>query len=339
MTDSLITTPELRALYRKVATILLPHHQAKVKKLYPSDEQSPPALFAHYTSAEAALNILKTKRLWMRNTQCMVDYREVQYGHDLFFHAFNRDNGKLRTEFIAAIDDCSPAAATAAIDRFDKSWGLIQPATFVSCLSEHDKSENQHGRLSMWRSFAPTTARVAIVVAIPFFAGVTEKLRLIFSSVGYLDHDDVIDEMRQIIQNIRENTEFLKTEVPPAILYGFIYTMLLAGVTCLKHPGFHEEKEWRGIYCPLVLPDPTNTMKSDLKVIGGVPQKVYELPLCGDVSSDLADVDLAKIIDRVILGPSQYGYPMYEAFVDALTALGVPDARDRVAVSGIPIRT
>jgi hypothetical protein len=332
-------SPEQRRLYRKVAMILLPLSQEKSRKLYPEGEQSPPVPFVHYTSAEAALNILKTKRLWLRSTLCMADYREVQYGHDMFFYAFNHDNGKLRKEFIAAIDDCSPGAATAAIDQFDKNWALIPRATYVTCLSEHDPSENQHGRLSMWRSFAPTSARVAIVVRVPYFSGATERLRLIFSPVSYLDQDGVCNELRRVIKNIQDNTEFLKTQVTPDVLYGFIYTMLLAGVTCLKHEGFHEEREWRGIYCPAVLPGPPEIMKHDLRVIGGVPQKVYELPLCGNVSADLADIDLAKIIDHVILGPSQYAYPMYEAFVDALTGLGVPDPGNRVAVSGIPIRT
>jgi hypothetical protein len=35
------------------------------------------ARFVHYTSAEAALSIIRSKRIWMRNTTCMADYREV----------------------------------------------------------------------------------------------------------------------------------------------------------------------------------------------------------------------------------------------------------------------
>jgi hypothetical protein len=80
-------------------------------------------------------------------------------------------------------------------------------------------------------------------------------------------------------------------------------------------------------------------MKSQLQVIGGIPQKIYELPLCKSVSPVLEDIDLAYIIDHVILGPSQYSYPMYEAFVDALAEIGVADPANRVAISGIPIRT
>jgi hypothetical protein len=36
--------------------------------------------FVHYTSAEAAMRILKSKSVWMRNSSCMNDYMEVRHG-------------------------------------------------------------------------------------------------------------------------------------------------------------------------------------------------------------------------------------------------------------------
>jgi hypothetical protein len=45
------------------------------------------------TPAEAAPCIMHTKRFWLRNTNCMSDYREVQHGFDIFnryFHAAKR---------------------------------------------------------------------------------------------------------------------------------------------------------------------------------------------------------------------------------------------------------
>ena len=332
-------TEEKRELHRKLADIFVPLSREKSKYLYPDGEKSPVVPFVHYTSADAALKILRMKRLWMRNTLCMGDYREVQYGHDMIFNAFNNDNGKMRGEFIAAVDSCSPGIAMKAIDQFDKNWALIQRGTYVTCLSEHDQSENQHGRLSMWHAFAPTSARVAIVISLPYFSRVSEKIRVIFSPVGYLDQNRVCNELHRVIRNIQDNVEFLKTHVSDSELFGWIFTMLLAGVTGVKHEGFHEGKEWRGIYCPQVLSGPSEIMKPDLQVIGGIPQKIYELPLCKTVSPLLEDIDLAKIIDHVILGPSQYSYPMYEAFVDALAEIGVPEPATRVAISGIPIRT
>jgi hypothetical protein len=40
--------------------------------------------FVHYTSAENGLKIIKGKTVWMRNTNCMSDYREVRHGYDTF---------------------------------------------------------------------------------------------------------------------------------------------------------------------------------------------------------------------------------------------------------------
>jgi hypothetical protein len=69
-----------------------------------------------------------------------------------------------------------------------------------------------------------------------------------------------------------------------------------------------------------------------------VPQIIYKVPLDVSFSDALADLDLARIFDRLIIGPSPYPWAMYQAFVAALTNCGVPDAHNRVVVSDIPIR-
>jgi len=40
-------------------------------------------LSVHYTSAEAALSIIGDKRVWIRNTTCMSDFREVEHRFDI----------------------------------------------------------------------------------------------------------------------------------------------------------------------------------------------------------------------------------------------------------------
>ena len=50
-------------------------------------EFSPHALgvqFAHYTSADAAMKIIRSKRMWTRNAKCMSDFSEVMVSK-LFF--------------------------------------------------------------------------------------------------------------------------------------------------------------------------------------------------------------------------------------------------------------
>jgi hypothetical protein len=81
-------------------------------------------------------------------------------------------------------------------------------------------------------------------------------------------------------------------------------------------------------------------MQSSIKVIGGVPQRIYELPVDETVAPTLAGLEFSRIFDRLIIGPSQYPLPMCEAFAAALTKAGVPQepAKQRLFISGIPIR-
>jgi hypothetical protein len=83
---------------------------------------------------------------------------------------------------------------------------------------------------------------------------------------------------------------------------------------------------------------PSELMESSTEVIAGVPQIVYKIPLDVTVSEYLADLDFSKMFDRLIVGPSLYPWPMYEAFVDALVKAGVADAHQRVFASDIPLR-
>jgi hypothetical protein len=74
--------------------------------------------FVHYTSAEAALSIINSKRIWMRNASCMSDYREVQHGFDILQKYFADKDRSAR--FSAALDACAPGVAQEAIKLFDR---------------------------------------------------------------------------------------------------------------------------------------------------------------------------------------------------------------------------
>jgi DUF2971 family protein len=188
----------------------------------------------------------------------------------------------------------------------------------------------------MWRGFgAGNIARVALVIKIPWLSKGAEALNLLFSPVAYLAEDEAHAVIEQVIKNIAANREFLRA-IDYQTIVGTVFYMLLAGVTCLKHEGFREEREWRAIYCPKFRASPL--MQPSTKVVGGVPQLVYKIPLDKSAAPSLDDLDIAHIFDRLIIGPSPYPWAMYEAFVDALTEIGVSGAENRVFVSGIPIR-
>ena len=44
------------------------------------------------------------------------------------------------------------------------------------------------------------------------------------------------------------------------------------------------------------------------------------------------------MFDRLIVGPTPYVWPMYDAFVDALAKAGIVDPGTRLFASGIPLR-
>jgi hypothetical protein len=189
----------------------------------------------------------------------------------------------------------------------------------------------------MWRAFGGNAPRVAIVFKLPWEPTGGVVLKLLFSPVAYLTEEEVHATIQQVIANIKEHAEFLSTQDHDSIV-GNVFQMLVAAVTCLKHEGFREEREWRAIYSPFR--EPSVLMLPSPQVIGGVPQVVYSIPLDEAVSPALSELDFARIFDRLIIGPTPYSYPIVEALVAALKTAGVPpDVADRnVFVSGIPIR-
>lgn len=163
MTESVLTPeelPPLVALGVKLEAIFMPIARNQRDEFFKKSKR-----FVHYTSADSALNIIRTKRLWMRNTTCMADYQEVEHGYKMLVSYFSDSNR--REVFTAALDSCVPGAAMEALTLFDQWWAHIRFNTYISSVSEHEDREDLHGRLSMWRAFGRTIGKVAIVFRVP----------------------------------------------------------------------------------------------------------------------------------------------------------------------------
>ena len=327
-------TPDQIQRSTKLEGIFLPHARKQRDDLYAgyADEDSP--RFVHYTSARNALSIIQTKRLWMRNTNCMADFREVQHGFDILAKFFS-DKPKL-DGFTSAVDQCAPGIALEAINLFNQWWTDTRQHTYISSISEHLSTEDVHGRLSMWRAFGDDTAKVGIVFRIPKLSGAAMSLALLFSPVAYLTEIETHDLIGQVIENVNSNTDFLQG-IDRGEILAWVFTMLLSGVTCQKHEGFTEEREWRAIYSPNRNPSPL--MENSIEVISDIPQTIYKIPLDSSMSSELADLDFAVMFDRLIIGPTQYPVVMMDTFKTALEASGVANAGEKIFASLIPIRT
>lgn len=294
--------------------------------------------FVHYTSAEPALRILESKRIWMRNVTSMSDYSEVQHGMTLLNETLFGNDGKGLKALTEAVNGCAEGATAEAIQILEKSSMDIRFNTYLACISEHDKGEDQHGRLSMWRAFGATDVRVAIVFKFPFSLLRGNVFNLVVSPVAYFGKEQVEAELYRIVNNIHNNLNFLKS-VGRERVVSAIYAMLVAAVTCVKHKGFSEEREWRLIYAPARWPSPL--IKPSTEVIRGVPQIIYKIPLDASfpgAPEGLRQLDLAGLFHHLIIGPAQYPYSMIEAFANALQNAGVADPAKRIVSSDIPIR-
>ena len=153
------------------------------------------------------------------------------------------------------------------MNLFNQWWAHIRFNTYISC---------QGG------------ARVRV----PYYADGTEQLNLMFSPVAYMNQDQVHAAINTVIENIKAAANFLRT-LDREFVIAQVFNMLLAGVTCVKHEGFEEEREWRAIYTPKRAASPLIT--SSTEVIGGVPQIIFQIPLDKSVSPALAELDLVSM--------------------------------------------
>ena len=101
----------------RIMRITMPYALKQMQAVYQRTPGQTHARFAHYTTAEAALSIIRAKRFWLRNTNCMSDYREVQHGFDIFNRYF-LDAAK-KKGFVDAFNSCIPGVADEAFTAFN----------------------------------------------------------------------------------------------------------------------------------------------------------------------------------------------------------------------------
>jgi hypothetical protein len=163
-----------------------------------------------------------------------------------------------------------------------------------------------------------------------------DGLNLTLSPVAYFSYHQVEAEVLRVITGVRNECEFLKSIDRQMVLHAIFFMLMIATVS-LKHEGFHEEREWRLVYSPQLRP--SAFLRRATEIIAGVPQIVYKIPLENRPTDNIVGVEIPELIERVILGPSNYPVPIGEAFVEALREAGMKDAGSRVFASNIPLRT
>jgi hypothetical protein len=322
------TDPILAA---KLNEIFFPHFWEKRISLRDSDRK-----LVHYTSAENAHRILTEKAIMLRSTVCMNDRSEVQHGHALVHKCFLDDEASLHKQFLAAFDEIAAGVANEAFNLYDQHIKNNVFRTYVACISEHYRDEDETGRLSMWRAYNQGATGVAIILdKTPLFSNAA-FVGFFASPVAYLKDHEVKKYLERVIQSAIEKREFLK-EQPRDTIMQSIFTLLLFSAICIKHHGFEEEREWRVIYLPGLFPSENLTQAS--VTIGGIPQITYKLPLADIPEKSLLGLGIPQFVDSIIIGPTPFPYPIFEVLADALAKAGVSEPGTRIRISNIPLRT
>ncbi|HKT20206.1 MAG TPA: DUF2971 domain-containing protein [Stellaceae bacterium] len=319
---------EQRNLIDRIDSIFFTHAKGRRDRLIQENLR-----LVHYTTAENAVNIIRSKTFWMRDTRSMTDFREVEHGYAKLFEYFTQKSGK-RDAFCAALDRHFADAGREALKRFDDWWAHIRTTTYICCFSEHSKGEDAYGRLSMWRAYGPK-AGIAMVFRVPDSYSST-PLNVYLSPVAYLENDEFWRQLDDVTERINAAGEMLKGLNRDIFVFA-AYRMLVMATLSLKHPAFLEELEWRLIHLPFETPSPY--VKSETATISDVPQVIYKLSLENHPAEGITGITLPELLDRVIIGPTQYPGPIYTSLAKELSDAGVPDIATKIAFSGIPLRT
>jgi hypothetical protein len=287
--------------------------------------------FVYYTTASTAMQILRGREIWMRNTMVMNDFSEVEHGLSCVITGYKSSAGVTLKRLL----EQQYEGISAEIEELFNAWiPGFRRDTFVLCLSEHPPEEDRHGRLSMWRAYGGD-AGVALVMNGDVLFRPSNALGASSSPVAYLDEEALQHEFDAVATGIEQNPGLLQKLGRDGAKMA-IFHMLRFAAVCTKHPAFSEEREWRVVASPALESSPL--LPVQLEVVGGIPQKVLKVKLVDHPDLGLTGLEPAQLIDRVLIGPCEHSEVIGQALWQALESAGVADAGDKIIRTGIPLR-
>lgn len=287
--------------------------------------------FVHYTRAEAAMNILRKRQVWMRKSTCMNDFMEVRHGLNCLLKTYSSAAGD---RFKLTLDNLFPGLRPEIEKLFDDWTQHILLDTYFTSVSEHKDEEDKIGRLSMWRAYGDTSG-VALVMNSAVFIAPSDVLKAYASPVAYLSDEAFATEFAKIGEKMACAADFLESQ-GREVVKNYVFNVFMFGVVCTKHPGFAEELEWRVFYSPRMYP--SKHLIRAIEVVQGTPQPVYKIPLNDVPEEGFVGAQIPALLERIIIGPTKYTQATCEAFWDLLAEAGVVDPQKKIVMSDIPLR-
>ncbi len=245
-------------------------------------------MLAHYTNLPVLVSILEKGEIWLRTTQKMNDYREIEWGVSRLQEALKLPGGLYLKKALSHVDP----ELSAYVDTFAKrNEQLFTTNTYSSSFTFHDPTRDRYGRLSMWRAYG----KVALILDSKAIADdLTSHVRL--TAMAYMEASEVSERMVEVAKNVEAHQAQLRT-FDRQTLRAEVFLMLGLAQLSNKHPGFREEDEWRALWVEDVRCDPL--LSKSVEVIKGQEEVVYRLSLAA-----LSRGNLSALVDKVMIGPT-----------------------------------
>ncbi len=137
-----------------------------------------------------------------------------------------------------------------------------------------------------------------------------------------------------ITPNMEREVDYIKHLGREAVKQ-IVFNMFRFAVLCTKHPGFHEEREWRVVASPAM--HPTNHATLGVEVIHGTPQTVLKLNLQNHKEKGLVGLAIPELLNRIIIGPCEFPQIISSAFHRLLQKLGYQNLKKRSSFLTFPL--
>ncbi|MGL4401646.1 MAG: DUF2971 domain-containing protein [Luteolibacter sp.] len=286
----------------------------------------------HYTSADAAFSIIKSRETWLRNSRCMNDFMEVEHGIECIKMAMDGDFGN---RFRRLISELFPGTFE-SLDGLLTGWlPHFRSSTYITSVSEHLSTEDKYGRLSMWRAYGGDKP-VAVVLNTQAFSTESDALKAYTYPVTYVDDGKFCEAVfGPLVVRMEMNRQTLQ-KIGADLVKSHLFEFFKSTIFCTKHPGFSEEREWRVVYNPTL--EQSDLIVPEIRLIKTQPEKIYKIQLSNYPDRGLDGMEIPQLIHRVIIGPRDGQSVLAEVFVDMLREAGCTNPEEMVVCSGIPLR-
>ena len=285
----------------------------------------------YYTSAATAIQILRNHEIWMRSTQIMNDFMEVEHGIACVEHALQSESGR---RFQSLVNTFYPGVFGEVVELFRAWVPGLRADTFLACVSEHPQDENAYGRLSMWRAYGGS-AGVALVLNPGVFFRPSDALAAYSMPVAYFAEHEVAEQLGVIADGMTRTPEVVGS-LGATGLRDTLFEVLRFAAVCTKHPAFKEEREWRVVASPAMRSSPL--LRASIEAIGGVPQMILKLPLKDEPERGLVGIAPDAFIERVLIGPCEHPNVLFRALWSAMEEARISEPATRLVITGIPLR-